>query len=125
MKNSPTALAAICITLLLMVPANVLAHAFLDHADPKVGSVLAKPPSEIKLWFTQEIEPDFSTIEVHDSHGNRVDKQDAHQDSSDKKLMIVSVPALAGGEYTVVWKVVSTDTHHTHGTFKFTVKTQN
>ena len=125
MKNSPTVLAAICVAILLSLPATLLAHAFLDHADPKVGSVLAKPPSEIKLWFTQEIEPDFSTIEVHDSQGNRVDKQDAHQDSSDKKLMIVSVSALAGGEYTVIWKVVSTDTHHTHGTFKFTVKMQN
>jgi methionine-rich copper-binding protein CopC len=123
MKNSPIAI-AVCLVFLLMVPANVLAHAFLDHSDPKVGSVVAKPPSEIKLWFTEEIEPDFSTIEVDDSNGKRIDKQDAYQDSSDKKLLIVSIPALPGGEYTVNWKVVSTDTHHTHGSFKFTVKTQ-
>jgi hypothetical protein len=125
MKKFPTTFAAVCIVMLFLLPANLLAHAFLDHADPKVGSVVTTPPKEIKLWFTEEIEPDFSTVEVHDSQGNRFDKQDAHQDSSDKKLMIVSVPALSAGEYTVIWKVVSTDTHHTHGSFKFTIKTQN
>lgn len=115
----------ICVAVILVLPAALLAHAFLDHAEPKVGSVVTQPPSEIRIWFTQEIEPDFSTIEVCDSHGNQVDKKDTHQDADDKKLMIVSVPALASGEYTVMWKVVSTDTHHTHGEFRFTVKTQS
>jgi len=125
MKNSPHALAGICIALTLALPTATFAHAFLDHAEPKVGSVVSQPPGEIRIWFTQEIEPDFSTIEVRDGGGNQVDKQDAHQDAADKKLMIVSVPKLADGEYTVTWKVVSTDTHHTHGDFKFTVKTQS
>jgi methionine-rich copper-binding protein CopC len=36
--------------------------------------------------------------------------------------LIVSLPNLADGEYSVSWKVVSVDTHHTNGDFKFTVK---
>jgi len=123
MKRQLIAITAICFALLL--PASAWAHAFLDHADPKVGSVIASSPDEIKIWFTQEIEPDFSSIEVRDSRGNEVDKQDTHKDSSDKKLLIVSVPKLADGQYTVTWKVVSTDTHHTHGDFSFTVKSQS
>jgi len=117
------AITAVCFTFLL--PVGAWAHAFLDHADPKVGSVLSSSPEEIKIWFTQEIEPDFSSIEVRDSQGNEVDKQDTHQDASDKKLLMVSVPKLADGQYTVTWKVVSTDTHHTHGDFNFTVKSQS
>ena len=120
MKRALFSLTAFCLAMTL--PVAAWAHAFLDHADPKVGSVIAQSPSEIRIWFTQEIEPDFSTIEVRDSQGNQVDKQDTHQDSSDKKLLIVTVPKLPDGEYTVTWKVVSTDTHHTHGDFKFTVK---
>ena len=123
MQRQLIAITAICFALLL--PASAWAHAFLDHADPKVGSVIASSPDEIKIWFTQEIEPDFSSIEVRDSRGNEVDKQDTHKDSSDKKLLIVSVPKLADGQYTVTWKVVSTDTHHTHGDFSFTVKSQS
>jgi hypothetical protein len=100
------------------------AHAFLDHAEPKVGSEVEKAPTEIKIWFTQEIEPAFSSIQVLDSTGKQIDKQDTHLDEKDKTLLIVTVPDLAAGEYKVVWSVVSRDTHHTHGDFKFTVKPQ-
>lgn len=123
MKISPLVLFGLLAAAMLALPTAAWAHAFLDHADPKVGSVVNDSPSEIKIWFTQEIEPDFSTIEVRDGQGNQVDKKDSHQDSNNKKLLVVSVPKLADGEYTVTWSVVSTDTHHTHGDFKFTVKT--
>jgi copper resistance protein C len=115
--------AAIALFTLLAISTFAWAHAFLDHADPKVGSVVSVSPSDVKIWFTQEIEPDFSVIVVLDSHGKEVDKQDSHVDSDDEKLLIVSLPTLPDGEYSVSWKVVSVDTHHTQGDFKFTVKT--
>ncbi|MGH7940811.1 MAG: copper resistance protein CopC [Limisphaerales bacterium] len=98
------------------------AHAFLDHAEPKVGSTVSAPPAIIKLWFTQHLEGAFSSVEVRDSHGREVDKKDARLDASDKSLLMVSVPPLPNGTYTVSWRVVSVDTHPTHGHFKFTVK---
>ena len=98
------------------------AHAFLDHADPKVGSSITNSPTTIKLWFTQNLEPVFSSVVVQDAKGNEVDKKDMHQDASDKSLLIVSVPSLPDGTYTVIWHVVSEDTHRTQGRFKFTVK---
>jgi methionine-rich copper-binding protein CopC len=36
--------------------------------------------------------------------------------------MTVAVPTLAPGTYRVVWNAVAVDTHHTSGSFKFTVK---
>jgi len=98
------------------------AHAFLDHAEPRVGSKISASPTEIKIWFTQELEPAFSSIKVFDSGGNEVDKKDTHQDDKDKKLLKVSVATLSPGEYKVVWQVVSVDTHRTNGDFKFQVK---
>jgi methionine-rich copper-binding protein CopC len=112
----------IALSVLLVICGQARAHAFLDHADPKVGSVVTASPTVIKIWFTQEIEPDFSVIEVRDSQGNQVDKKDSHVDANDDKLLIVSLPALADGDYAVSWKVVSVDTHHTQGDFKFTIK---
>jgi len=122
MKNSATIFFGLFVAAMLLLPGNALAHAFLDHADPRVGSEVDKPPKEIKIWFTEEVEPAFSTIEVYDSNDNQIDLKDTHQDPNDKKLLIVSVPALASGEYKVIWSVVAIDTHHTHGDFKFTVK---
>jgi copper resistance protein C len=97
------------------------AHAFLDHAEPRVGSKVSTAPTEVKIWFTQELEPAFSSIKVFDASDNEVDKKDTHQDDADKKLLIVSLNSLLPGEYKVVWEVVSVDTHRTSGDFSFRV----
>lgn len=100
------------------------AHAFLDHSDPKVGSTITASPTEVKIWFTQNVEPVFSSVEVQDAQGQEVDKKDMHQDDNDKSLLIVSLPPLPDGTYTVIWHVVSVDTHRTQGRFKFTINTK-
>lgn len=109
--------------LFLALQSYAWAHAFLDHSDPKVGSTIMDASSVIKIWFTQNLEPAFSTIEVRDAQGKEVDKQDAHLDDKDKSLLIVSLPPLTDGTYTVIWHVTSVDTHRTQGRFEFTVQT--
>jgi copper resistance protein C len=108
-------------TILAIAPGIASAHAFLDHADPKVGSSKSPAPKVVKVWFTQPLEPAFSAMEVFDSNGNEVDKKDSHLDSDDPTLLIVSLPDLPPGKYKVSWHVVSVDTHRTQGDFKFTV----
>ena len=98
------------------------AHAFLDHAEPKVGSSVTNSPTEIKVWFTQNLEPAFSKLEVRDAKGEEVDKKDAHLDDKNPSLFIVSLPPLPSGTYTVIWHAVSVDTHKTQGHFEFTIK---
>jgi methionine-rich copper-binding protein CopC len=107
---------------LAILPSRTFAHAFLDHADPAVGSTVNKSPAAVTLWFTQELEPAFSTIEVDDTNGKQIDKKDTHLDDQDPKQLSVSLPNLPAGTYKVSWHVVSTDTHKTHGDFKFEVQ---
>jgi methionine-rich copper-binding protein CopC len=97
------------------------AHAFLERAQPGVGSRLRQPPVEVRLWFTQALEPAFSGVEVTASDGRRVDKGDGHVDDRNRKLLIASLQPLGIGTYTVAWRVLSVDTHRTTGDFKFTV----
>jgi copper resistance protein C len=108
--------------LFLAWKSSARAHAFLDHAEPKVGSTVTNSPAEIKIWFTQNLEPAFSTLEVQDAQDKEVDKKDAHLDDKDKSLFLVSLPQLPAGTYTVIWHAVSVDTHKTQGHFEFTVK---
>ena len=108
--------------LFFAVQSQAWAHAFLDHADPKVGSALTNAPTEVKIWFTQNVEPVFSSVVVQDDKGKEVDKKNMRQDDKDKTLLIVSLPPLPDGTYTVIWHVVSVDTHRTQGHFKFTIK---
>jgi methionine-rich copper-binding protein CopC len=97
------------------------AHAFLDHADPRVGSTVTAP-TQVKIWFTEELEGAFSKIQVFNASGAEMDMKDAKVDASDKALMAVNLPTLAPGTYKVIWNAVAVDTHHTSGSFTFTVK---
>jgi methionine-rich copper-binding protein CopC len=97
------------------------AHAFLDSAQPRVGSTISAPPSEVLLTFTQGVEPDFSRIEVQDASGTRVDDGAAHTAAGDPAKFAVPLKKLSAGIYTVIWHVTSVDTHKTQGKFQFTV----
>ncbi|HEV8458457.1 MAG TPA: copper resistance CopC family protein [Methylomirabilota bacterium] len=113
--------ALITLVVLLAGAGEGSAHAFLDHADPRVGSTIKTPPAQVRLWFTQQLEPAFSTMRVLDTAGKQVDKQDVKVDSSKPDLLTVSVPSLGPGTYKVVWRVLSVDTHVTEGDFTFTI----
>jgi methionine-rich copper-binding protein CopC len=97
------------------------AHALLDHADPRVGNTVKVSPRTVSLWFTQNLESTFSTVEVLDSNGARMNAGKALVDTNDRKLLRVPVKALPAGTYTVKWHVLSVDTHTTEGNFMFHV----
>ena len=113
----------IVIFLLILVAAStrLKAHAFLKVADPGVGSTIQRSPSEVRIRFTENIEPAVSNIQVFDASGKEVDKRDLYLDRSDHALLHVSLPLLGAGTYKVVWRVVSVDTHVTGGSFTFRV----
>ncbi len=45
------------------------AHSGLERAEPPVEGKLKWPPSEVKLYFTDRLEPAYSTVGVKDDHG--------------------------------------------------------
>jgi methionine-rich copper-binding protein CopC len=106
------------ITLSLGLLSRAQAHAFLDHADPRVGST-GPAPAQVELWMTEDLEPAFTKLKVLDAQNQEVDNKDARISGS---TMIISLPKLPPGRYKVVWKAVATDTHKTTGTFTFTVQ---
>jgi methionine-rich copper-binding protein CopC len=95
------------------------AHAFLDHAEPRVGSTVPTAPRELVLVYTQNLEPAFSSVEVSDSKGARVD---LGKPSISASTMRVGLKQLPPGTYRVRWQVLSVDTHTTQGSFTFHVK---
>ena len=113
-----------CIVIFLIfvaASARLEAHAFLKDANPAVGSTIQTSPSEVRIRFTENIEPAVSSIQVFDASGKEMDKHDLHLDRSDHALLHISLPRLRAGTYKVVWRVVSVDTHVTNGNFTFLV----
>jgi copper resistance protein C len=97
------------------------AHAQLEKATPAVGGTVASA-SEIRLEFSEGVEPKFSKVSLT-GPGGAVPLGAAKTEPSNQAVLIVPISkALAAGAYTVRWQAVSVDTHHTQGTFEFTVK---
>ena len=119
MKRWPSRLLAFASVMTFVSLAG--AHAFLDHATPAVGSAVRASPAQVKLWFTQKLEPAFSSVRVLDRSGKQVDKGDPQVDRADVTLLRVSLPQLAPGTYRVTWRVLSVDSHVTEGDFTFNV----
>jgi methionine-rich copper-binding protein CopC len=116
MRISTLATAAL---LAAMASTAAWAHAFLDHAEPRVGSTVPTAPRELVLVYTQNLEPAFSSVEVSDANGARVDMGKPRISAS---TMRVGLKQLPPGTHRVRWQVLSVDTHTTQGSFTFHVK---
>jgi hypothetical protein len=116
MRN--TSLIANAAAVLLLGTVAATAHAYLDHAEPRVGNTVRQAPRELTLWFTQNLEPAFSTVTVTDDSGQRVD---AGKPSVSGTVMRVPLRPTRPGTYRVNWHVLSVDTHTTEGSFSFRV----
>jgi methionine-rich copper-binding protein CopC len=93
----------------------------LDHASPPVGSSQGAAPREVVLWFTEQLEPAFSTIEVRNANGAVVSSGKASVDPKQRTQLRVPLKSLGPGTYKVIWRVLSVDTHRTQGNFTFRV----
>ena len=113
--------AAIAFAIAVGASPAAVAHAFLDRAVPAVGSQVRGAPTSVTLWFTQELEPAFSTVKVQDAQGLEVERSDKSVDSRDRRALRVSLSPLPPGTYRVVWRALSVDGHVTEGDFTFTV----
>jgi methionine-rich copper-binding protein CopC len=99
-----------------------LAHAQLQKAEPAVGGTVTASPKEIRLKFSEGVEPRFSTIALADDKGAAEPLGKPSLDPADNSVLVASVSqALKPGVYKVTWRAVSVDTHKTQGAFSFTV----
>ncbi len=107
---------------LLAAGGTAWAHAHLRTATPAPDSTVQAAPDAVTISFTEGVEPRFSTIEVQDAAGHRVDKGTASTSPSDNKQFSIGLQTLQPGTYKVTWHATAVDTHKTDGTFQFTVK---
>jgi len=112
--------AAALLAIALSNPIAAHAHSFPAQETPSAGQKVASPPSEIMIGFDAPIEKLFAKLEVAGADGTN-QAVGAPQVSDDGRQLSVKVGALKPGDYTVKWAVVCIDTHHTEGSYTFTV----
>jgi copper transport protein len=109
--------------LTLMFPAIASAHAILLRSDPAKDSVLSIPPRGVRMWFSEDLNPAFTTAVVINGANERVDNHDAHISPNDTKEMDLTLkPNLPPAAYIVVYRTQSAvDGHILRGSFIFSV----
>jgi copper resistance protein C len=108
------------LAIVLSNPIVASAHSFPEQETPSAGQKIASPPPEVVIKFDAPIEKLFAKLEVTSADGKN-EGVGAPQVSDDGHQLSVKVPALKPGDYTVKWEVVGIDTHHTQGSYTFSV----
>jgi len=98
------------------------AHAVLVRSAPAGRTVLSHAPERVDLWFSEPLEPAFSTISVWSASGARVDRRDGAVAPADPRQLSVALDAIGPGTYTVRFRVLSVDGHVVESSFPFTVR---
>jgi copper transport protein len=124
-RRALIALVALLLLAAFGLPERVAAHAYLDRSEPEANSVTPEAPAEVRLWFTEPLEPDFSRAELYDANGDRVDTEPSRV-TSDPYQMVLPLPSgLPNGTYTVQWRNISAaDGHPQSGFMPFTIGSQ-
>jgi copper resistance protein C len=97
-------------------------HAVLQRAEPRVESKLRRSPDEVRLYFTERLEPAYSSLRVLDDRGVQVDLRDSRVDRANPALLRATLPPLPPGTYKVLWRVLSSDADITEGAFTFGIE---
>lgn len=112
-------LGTIASIVLLPAPA-VWAHSFPEAENPPAGATLATPPQRITIKYDAPIEKLFASLRVLNPAGR--DKAEGPPTvGANGRTLSVNVPKLPPGRYTVKWRVVGIDSHHTEGSYQFTI----
>ncbi len=119
----PAALALAVLMMLLFSGAASAHEVKVLKSEPAAGAVLDGSPAQVRAWFNEEMQTGASTLVVLDADGKQVDSRDGgvDLDDPDHASMVVSLPPLPDGTYTVSWYVVLLDGDPSQGEFTFSV----
>ena len=113
--------AALAVLLSLLFASPAAAHAELLNTTPANGAQLTRPPTEVKMKFTESVNLLRDGIQLVDGLGAVVPTPDP---TVERGTVTWQMPAdLPNGGYVVTFRVVSADGHPISGAFSFGVGT--
>jgi copper transport protein len=113
----------LALLLCLLLPGTSKAYAVLLRSDPASNAVLASEPVQVRLWFSEKLNPTGSTASIVNAANQRVDINGALVLPTDTREMDVALrPDLPPGIYVVIWHTQSAnDGQIFNGAFSFSI----
>ncbi len=118
-RSQPTSISAwikrglpgLLLFLLLLAAAPVAAHGYIVRSIPENRSVLERAPARLQYWFSEGLEPDFSSITVRDQAGNTLATGGVSDDNT--ALLSARLPtSLPDGAYVAELRVAFASDGH-------------
>ena len=120
MRGLLTAIAAASV--LILMGGAAAAHANYVKSNPASDAQLTKPPTEVRVTFSETPDARGSDVAVLDTSGKRLDNRDVTLVTDEPNTLRVSLGAIGDGGYLVSWTTVSAvDGHETKGAFAFAI----
>ena len=114
-------LATLAVLWSLLLASPAAAHAELVDIAPENGAQLTRPPTEVRMTFTESVNLVDDGIRLVDHVGATVPTPDP---TVDGRTVTWPMPTdLPEGHYVVTWRVLSKDGHPVSGAFSFGVGT--
>ena len=105
----------------LALPAAAWAHAVLLHTDPVASRTINAAPAEVRLTYSEPVEPRFAIVSVTDAAGRQVTSGPPAAAPGSPQTLVTPLQHVPEGWYLVFWRVISADGHPVRGAFTFAV----
>ena len=105
----------------LAAPAAAWAHAALLHTVPEASRTVNSPPADVRLTYSEPVEPRFAIVSVTDAAGRQVTSGVPQRAPGSPQTLVTPLRRVPQGWYLVFWRVISADGHPVRGAFTFAV----
>ena len=105
----------------LVAPAAAWAHAALLHTVPEASRTVNSQPAQVRLTYSEPIEPRFAIVSVTDAAGRQVTSGAPQRAPGSPQTLVTPLRRVPQGWYLVFWRVISADGHPVRGAFTFAV----
>jgi copper transport protein len=105
----------------LALPAAAWAHAALLKTEPVASRTINTPPPEVRLTYSEPIEPRFAIVSVTNAAGEQVTSGQPQSAPGEPQTLVTPMRKVPEGWYLVFWRVISADGHPVRGAFTFAV----
>jgi copper transport protein len=112
----------LALALTFVLAGTVSAHANLERSTPAAGALLDTAPKDLVLEFSEELDTDFSRVQLYNSKNQVINPGPGVIDPSAPTVMRLVLGELPKDSYTALWRVRSSvDGHVTEGSVPFGV----
>jgi copper transport protein len=115
------ALLAVAAAAALALPAAAWAHAALLRTEPVASRTINTAPGEVRLTYSEPVEPRFAIVSVTAASGRQVTAGDPERAPGQPQTLVTPLEKVPEGWYLVFWRVISADGHPVRGAFTFAI----